>query len=86
MRLYAMSEHCTQSGLILTLDQDDREVVDAEGYPISDDLFLWGEGTKALLIMLARARIERRKDTRPGGSEDAFEHKCARNVIEYLAE
>lgn len=56
--------------------------LDADGYPVSDDFFLWGQGTELDHIAEARAELER-TDPRPGGVGMEFRHKCAKTVLDY---
>lgn len=70
--IYVYSQHHTRAGAVATEPQD-------------DDTRLYATGTREEIIEQARARLAERRDTRPGGNSDAYDHKCARNVIAYLA-
>jgi hypothetical protein len=70
--IYVYSQHHTRAGMVAT-------------EPQGDDTDLYAEGTREEIVAQAAERLSKRYDTRPGGSGDHYAHKCARNVLAYLA-
>lgn len=75
MKIHIWNEYTIRSGQVC----DDPEAA-------GDDVHLWGEGSPEELAKQARERLTHRFDTRPGVSLDAFEWRCAKNVLKELGE
>lgn len=79
--IYCYHRHCTFSSRVAGTSHDlDRDYSEE----LTDDVFVWGEGTESELIQQAVERLLVRKDTRAGGAGDSFEWACCRNVLDYL--
>ena len=73
--IYVFAEHTTRKGEIVL---DPERYTDDDGH-ISDDVFLYGEGTEDELIKRALDRLARPCDRAPH-----FRHTCDRAVLDYL--
>lgn len=79
--IYCYSEPCARGGQVVRGEVE----TDAEGYPTSGDLFLWGKGEPGALIAAARADVER-VEAGPDRNRPSFTRKCALAVLDYYGE
>lgn len=69
MKIYIYTETCTMKGRVC----QDEELIESG----SDDIFMWGEGTKEQLIAEALRDLEK-------PTLRLYDVRCARNVLDYL--